>query len=78
MAKKTRKTVAIGKITKKMTFAEVLQKYPETAEVFINEGMHCVGCPAAGMETIEQGCKAHGLKPEKIVEKINKKLEKKK
>ena len=73
MTKKTSK-----KITKKMTFSEVLQKYPESAEIFMNEGLHCIGCPSAGMETIERGCKAHGLKPEKIIEKLNKKLKTKK
>ncbi len=66
------------KVNKKMTFAEVLKKFPETAEVFMKQGLHCIGCPLAMMETIEQGAKAHGIDVEKLVKKINKKLEKKK
>ena len=59
------------KIDKKMSFAEVLNKYPEAAEVFMNEGMHCFGCAMASGETIEQGCLAHGLNPDEIIEKAN-------
>lgn len=30
-------------ITKYMSITEVVDKYPETAEVFMNYGMHCFG-----------------------------------
>lgn len=59
-----------------MSFAEVLKKFPETAEVFMKEGLHCIGCPMAMMETIEDGCKAHSINVDKLIEKINKKLKK--
>jgi hybrid cluster-associated redox disulfide protein len=65
-----------GKINKKMTFAEVMKKYPETAEIFIEEGLHCIGCPMAMMETIEDGCKAHDINADKLIKKLNKKLKK--
>ncbi len=72
----TRKRQEKGKITKKMTFASVLKKYPETADIFVQEGLHCIGCPFAMMETIEDGCKAHNINPDKLVEKINKAIKK--
>ena len=56
-----------------MTFAQLLKKYPEASEVLFKEGMMCVGCPMAMQETLEQGCKAHGLDVNKIIKKINKK-----
>jgi len=62
-----------GKISKKMSFAEVLENYPETADVFMQEGMHCIGCPMAMSETIEDGAAAHGIDADKLVEKLNKK-----
>ncbi|WP_294146332.1 DUF1858 domain-containing protein [uncultured Selenomonas sp.] len=34
-------------ITKDMSILEVVQKYPDTAEVFMNAGMGCLGCAAA-------------------------------
>jgi len=61
------------KITAKMTFAEILEKHPESAEFFIRKGMHCIGCPMAQMESLEDGCKAHGLKVNEIIKELNKK-----
>ena len=62
------------KITKKMSMAEVMKKYPESAEILMQEGLGCMGCPMAMMETVEEGCLSHGLDPDKIIEKINKKV----
>ena len=56
--------------------SEVLEAKPEAAEVLFEAGMGCVGCPAAMMETLEEGCKAHGMKDkdiDKLVNEINKK-----
>lgn len=60
------------KITKEMTFGEVLQKYPETAKTFFQFGMHCFGCHLAAEETIEQGALAHGVEVDKLIEDLNK------
>lgn len=66
-----------GKITKDMTFAEVVSKYPKVTKVFLRHEMHCVGCPIAMQETIEQGAKAHGISVKKLVEELNKAISKK-
>ena len=58
-----------------MMLSDVIQKHPETAPVIAKYGLHCIGCHAAAIETLEQGCKAHGLDDEKIdalVEELNK------
>jgi len=57
------------KINKKMKLGDVLVKYPETFEVFLNNGMHCFGCHIAQFETIEDGAKAHGIN-EKDLDKL--------
>lgn len=67
-----------GKITKDMAIGEVVEKYPNTAEVFMNHGMHCLGCAVAHFENIEQGCQAHGIDVKKLVEDLNKAAAKKK
>ena len=59
-------------IEKTMTFAEIMEKKPEAAGVLMKAGMHCFGCAMAGGETLEEGCLAHGLNPEKILREINK------
>ena len=61
-----------------MTIGEVVSKYPETIEVFMKHGMHCVGCAVAQMENIEQGACAHGIDAKKLVADLNKAAEKKK
>jgi len=53
-------------ITKGMTLGEVLTKFPQTAEVMLKYGLHCVGCHIATSETIEQGAMAHGMDEEKL------------
>jgi hybrid cluster-associated redox disulfide protein len=64
------------KITKKMSFAEILSKKPEAAEILMQKGMHCCGCPMSQMETLEQGACAHGLNPDEIVYELNKESKK--
>ena len=60
------------KITTKTKLSEILQEKPEAAELLFEAGMGCVGCPAAMMETLEDGCKAHGMKKEQIDELVRK------
>jgi len=59
-------------VTKEMTIGEVVTRTPETALVFLEHGMHCVGCAVANSETIEQGAAAHGINAEELVDDLNK------
>lgn len=61
-----------NKITKDMTFGEVLKKYPETIKTFFEYGMHCFGCHIAVSETIEQGALAHGVDVDQLMQDLNK------
>lgn len=60
------------KINKQMKIDEVLNKYPETEEIFVKHGFHCIGCMAASFESIEQGAIAHGIDVKKLIEDLNK------
>ncbi len=64
-------------ITKDMTISEVLQKDMDSAMVFFEAGMHCVGCPSAAGETIEEASEVHGLNADDLVDKLNKYFENK-
>lgn len=57
-------------INKKMKISELLEKFPEAAEILMNKGIGCVMCPMAQQETLEQGLKAHDLKAKEINEVI--------
>ena len=59
-------------IKKDMTIGELLEKAPEKAEILLEAGMHCLGCPASQMETIEEACGVHGIDVDEIIEKLNK------
>jgi hybrid cluster-associated redox disulfide protein len=62
------------KITKDSNLAEVIYKHPESEEVLVDYGLHCVGCIASAFDTIEAGAKVHGLSDKEIqemVERIN-------
>jgi hybrid cluster-associated redox disulfide protein len=68
--------MATEKITKKMNIGEIAVNHPETMEVFMKYGMHCIGCMASQFETLEQGCEAHGIDADKMVKDLNAALEK--
>lgn len=59
------------KITKHMMLADVVQRYPQTAEVFMWYGLHCFGCHVAMFETIEQGAMAHMINVDELVKALN-------
>ncbi len=58
-------------VTKDTTIGEVLAKDINTAQFFINIGMHCLGCPHSQGETIEEACMVHGTDADELVENIN-------
>lgn len=68
--KETKKNVA--GISKKMTFGELMEKHPETMTVLFENGLHCIGCGRAMYESLEDGCKAHGMTDKQIDELIKK------
>ena len=65
------------KISEKSNLLEVVQKHPETAEVFMKHGLHCIGCMAAQYESIGEGAKAHGIDVKKLVKDLNDAVKKK-
>ncbi len=62
-------------ITKDSIIGDVLDACPETAQFFLEIGMHCLGCPSARGESIEMACEVHGTNADELVEKINEFLE---
>lgn len=72
--------VKTKKISKNDKIGDILAMHPNLAEIFLGMGFHCLGCPMSQMETLEQGCMAHGMSKKEIedfIEKLNKKFLKK-
>ena len=58
-------------IEKTITIGELLEKFPDKADILLEAGMHCLGCPAAQMESIEEACAVHGIDVEELMAKLN-------
>ena len=58
-------------IEKTTKIGELLKNAPEKAEILLEAGMHCLGCPASQEETIEEACQVHGIDVEDLLKKIN-------
>ncbi len=72
MKNKKTKTKEKQLITKSMTIAEVVNKFPKVIPILMKYGMHCIGCPMSMQETLEQGLSAHGMKIDRIIDELNK------
>ena len=58
-------------ITKDTVIGTLLDLDPSLAPYFLKIGMHCLGCPSARGETIEQACMVHGTDADQLVAKLN-------
>ena len=58
-------------ITKDTIIGDILNIAPQTAPLFMNIGMHCLGCPASQGESIEEACMVHGTNADELVAKLN-------
>lgn len=61
-------------IHKDMSIREIVQKHPETLDVFEDFGLGCAGCRAALFESVAEGARAHGVDVESLVERLNNRI----
>ena len=57
-------------ITKNTTMGEMLEFDRGIAVILMNNGMHCVGCPASIGETLEEACMVHGIDADAVLAQI--------
>lgn len=57
-------------LTKEMTIGEILRVKPEVAPVLLEIGMHCLGCPSAQAESLEEAAMVHGIDIEELMKKV--------
>lgn len=60
----------MAEITKDMTIGEILRINPNVAPILMEIGMHCLGCPSAQGETLEEAAMVHGIKIDDLMEKV--------
>ena len=63
--------MVMAAVTKEMTIGEILRVKPEVAPVLLEMGMHCLGCPSAQGESLEEAAMVHGMDIEVLMAKID-------
>ena len=58
-------------VTKDMAIGEILMHDIAIAPILMQHGMHCVGCPASQMETLEEACMVHMMDENEVLNDIN-------
>lgn len=61
----------MASINKEMTIAEIIRIDTGIIPILMNSGMHCVGCPSAQGESLEEAAMVHGMDIEALVTEIN-------
>ena len=61
----------MAKISKDMIIAELIQVDPNIVAILMRAGMHCIGCPSAQGESLEEACMVHGIDADLLTEQIN-------
>ncbi|MCI9373405.1 MAG: DUF1858 domain-containing protein [Lachnospiraceae bacterium] len=60
----------MAEITKDMTIGEILRTNPDVAPILMNAGMHCLGCPSAQGESLEEAAMVHGMNIDELMAQI--------
>lgn len=53
-----------------MMITDVLERWPNTAAIFHNHAMACVGCAVASFYSISDAAVVYGLSPDRFVEEL--------
>ncbi|MCT4612814.1 MAG: DUF1858 domain-containing protein [Clostridia bacterium] len=59
------------RIEKDTIIADILEINKGAVKVLMEAGMHCLGCPSAQGETLEEACFVHGINVDELLEKLN-------
>lgn len=54
-----------------MTIAEIISVDQGIIPILLNSGMHCIGCPSAQGESIEEAAMVHGMDADELIAAIN-------
>lgn len=60
----------MNRVTKETKIGEALQYDAGIAGILMGAGMHCVGCPSAQGESIEEAAIVHGMDVDDLMEEI--------
>lgn len=58
-------------ISKDMVIGQIIRIDEGLIPILMNAGMHCVGCPSAQAETLEEAAMVHGMDINSLVNDMN-------
>ncbi|MEG0214907.1 MAG: DUF1858 domain-containing protein [Hungatella sp.] len=58
-------------VSKDMLIGEMVQQDEMIAPMLMRAGMHCLGCPSAQMESLEEACMVHGIDCDALIAQMN-------
>ena len=58
-------------VTPQTLIGDMVLFHPETAELLFSIGMHCLGCPSSGVETVSEAAEVHGIDTDELVSQLN-------
>lgn len=61
----------MAQVTKDMLIGQLLRVDASIAPILMRAGMHCLGCPSAQGESLEEAAMVHGLDADVLVAQIN-------
>ena len=61
-------------VTVQTLIGEIVANYPDAVDVLYESGMHCIGCPASQMESLEEACAVHGIDPDQVAAALNERI----
>jgi hybrid cluster-associated redox disulfide protein len=61
----------MAKVSKDMTIGELIRLDQNIAAILMRAGMHCIGCPSAQGETLEEAAMVHGMDADMLEQQIN-------
>lgn len=67
----------MAQVTKDMIISDIIAIDTNIIPILMEAGMHCIGCPSAQGESLEEAAFVHGMDADALVEAINKYLENK-
>ena len=59
------------KVTADMTIGELIRLDENIVPILMRAGMHCIGCPSAQGESLEEACFVHGIQVDTVINAIN-------
>lgn len=61
----------MAQVSKDMLIGDLIQIDNGIIPILLGAGMHCIGCPSAQGESLEEAAMVHGLNADELVSAIN-------